>query len=103
MPEYKEITLQAAKGALKGAATGTAASFVSGIALVSVPVKLFGLITVGSATVVAAPAVAGLAAGGALVGGAYAAFAAYRRQRGIEKEFDRHVNSGGHNVSEPGA
>jgi len=87
MKDIMGIADAAAKGASKGAVVAAATSIVSGYAMASVPVKVLGLITVGTSTVVAAPVVASAAACGALVGGALAAYAAYRKQAKIEKLF----------------
>jgi hypothetical protein len=81
-------------GASKGGAVAGAGSIITGIGLASVPVKILGFITVGSATVVSVPVVAGVAVGGAVVAAAYAGYTSYRRQCEIEAEFDRYVKGG---------
>ena len=92
MKDRKEITASGLKGASKGAAVAGAGSILSGAAMVAVPVKVLGILTVGSAATVSLPVVASVAAGGAVVGGAAAAFASYRKQSRIEEEFEALMN-----------
>jgi hypothetical protein len=89
MPDYQEMAVAACKGAVKSAALGASGSILSGAAMVTVPVKLLGLVTVGTSTVVAMPVVVTAALGCALIGGVAAAGVSYVQQRKIEKEFDR--------------
>ena len=92
MKDYKKIGTDAAKGASKGALVAGAASIISGVAMASVPVKILGLITIGTSVAVAAPVVASVAVGGAIVGGAAAAYASHRKQAKIEKQFNQMVD-----------
>ncbi|GAB4135073.1 hypothetical protein [Thermopirellula anaerolimosa] len=87
MKDYNRIATEALKGASKGALLASAASIVSGVAMATVPIKVLGIVTVATATTVAAPVVGAIAVGGAVVGGAGAAYAAYRKQAKIEKQF----------------
>jgi len=89
MIEKKVIAQESLKGASRGGALAAAGSIISGVAMASVPVKILGLLTVGTATVVSIPVVVAVAAGGAVVGGAAAAYSSYRKQKQIEEEFDR--------------
>jgi serine acetyltransferase len=89
MIEKRQIALESAKGATKGGLVAAAGSILSGIAMVSAPVKILGLITVGSSVAVSAPVVLSVATGGAIVGATAAAFFSYRKQRSIEREFRR--------------
>ncbi len=88
MKDFKQVRIDAAKGASKGALTAAAASVISGVATASVPIKILGFITVGTSTAVSAPVIACVAVGGAILGGAAAAYASHRKQVRIERQFD---------------
>lgn len=76
-------------GASKGALLASAASIVSGVAMVTTPSTsiLWGLITFGASSVVAFPVVASVAVGGAAVGGAAAAILRHKKNKKIHKQF----------------
>jgi len=92
MKDYKRISLDTAKGASRSALLAGAGSVASGLATTSLPIKIAGLITIGSTTVVSAPVVASMSVGGAVLGGIAAAFYSNRRQQKIEEEFDSLIN-----------
>lgn len=89
MIDKQRIVKESIAGASKGGIVAAAGSILSGVAMVSVPVKILGLITVGATTAVSAPIVLAVGAGGAVVGGATAAYLNYRKQCSIEEEFRR--------------
>ena len=93
MIDKKQVASEAIKGAAKSGFVGAAGSIISGVAMASVPIKLLGLFTVGTATVVSLPVVLAVGGGAAVVGGAAAAYLNYRKQRNIEAEFEQLVNS----------
>lgn len=75
-------------GASKGALLASAASIVSGVAMVTTPsTAFFGLITLGATTAVAFPVFASVAVGGAIVGGATAAILRHKKNKKIHKQF----------------
>ena len=82
-----KIAAEAIDGATKGGLLASAASITSGIAVASTPVKLLGLITLGTTTAISWPVVAALGVVGAIVGGASAAMIESKRQDQIRKEF----------------
>ena len=84
-----KIAADAIDGATKGGLLASAASITSGIAVASTPVKLLGLITLGTTTAISWPVVAALGAAGAVIGGASAAMIEGKRQDEIRKEFAR--------------
>ena len=88
MKNKKDIITSGLTGAAKGACVAAAGSIISGVAMTSVPVQIMW-ITVASTTIISAPIVVSVAIGGAVVGGAAAAYANYRKQKGIEEEFER--------------
>lgn len=94
MIEKQKIVKEALTGASKSGLVAAAGSILSGVAMASVPVKILGFITVGTATVVSTPVVLAVGAGGAVVGGAAAAYLNYRKQRGIEEEFRKLTKQG---------
>jgi hypothetical protein len=87
MADKRDMVKSGLRGARNGAIVSAAGSIVSGVGMASVPIKILGLITIGTSTTVAFPVVASVAAGGAVVGGAIGAFSAYRRQKRIEDTF----------------
>jgi hypothetical protein len=91
MIDKKKVAAEALKGAAKSGAVSAAGSILSGVAMASVPIKVLGILTIGSATVISLPVVLAVGAGGAIVGGAAAAYFNYRKQRNVEAEFDELV------------
>ena len=87
--EDGKIVAEAIDGATKGGLVASAASITSGIAVAATPVKLLGLITLGTTTAISWPLVAALGAAGALIGGVSAAMIEGKRQDEIRKEFAR--------------
>jgi len=78
------------KAAANGGLLASAASITSGVALTASPVKLLGLITLGTATTVSWPVVAG-----AGVAGATAAYMLEKkRQRDVEEDFESLLGQG---------
>jgi len=88
-PDDGRIASQAFEGATKGGLLAASASITSGLALASTPVKLLGLITLGTTTAVSWPVVAAVGAAGAILGGVSAAMIEGNRQRHIHREFTR--------------
>ena len=84
------IVKEAMTGASKGALVASAASIVSGVAMVATPSTsiLWGLITFGASSVVAFPVVASVAVGGAIVGGAAAAIQRHQKNKKIDEDFE---------------
>jgi hypothetical protein len=88
-PDDGRIASEAFEGATKGGLLAASASITSGLALASTPVKLLGLITLGTTTAVSWPVVAAVGAAGAILGGVSAAMIEGNRQRQIHREFNR--------------
>jgi len=95
MIEKRTIVRDSLTGASKAGAVGAAGSILSGVAMASVPIKILGFITVGASAVVSLPVVVAVGAGCAVVGGAAAGYASYRRQRQVETQFQRLIESAG--------
>ena len=88
-PDDGKIATEAFEGATKGGLLAAAASITSGLAVASAPVKLLGLITLGTTTAVSWPVVAAIGAAGAIFGGVSAAMIEGNRQEQIRREFTR--------------
>jgi hypothetical protein len=86
-PDEETIAAEAFDGATKGGLLASAAAITSGLAVASAPVKLLGLITIGTTTAVSWPLVAGIGVVGAIVGGVAAAMIEGKRQQHIREEF----------------
>ncbi len=86
--EHQEIAANALKGATKAGATAAASSVLTGVGMTTVPVKLFGLITIGTTTVVSMPVVVTIGIAGAVLGGAAAAYAVHRRHKKVKTQFE---------------
>lgn len=86
-PDTEQLATHALEAAATAGLLASAASIASGLALVSTPVKVLGLLTIGSATAVSWPLVAAVGSAGAIVGGLAAARAEGRRQERIRSEF----------------
>jgi len=84
-----KIATEAFEGAAKGGLLAAAASITSGFAVASAPVKLLGLITLGTTTAVSWPLVAAVGAAGAVLGGVSAAMIEGNRQQRVREEFTR--------------
>ena len=84
----REIIEASFKGAHKGCMSFSAASIISGAAMVSVPVKVLGFITVGSSTVVSAPIVTSMAICGALAVGGFQAFMCHKISKKSDDYYD---------------
>lgn len=87
--EDEHICAEAAGGAATGGILAAASSIATGIAVGSTPVKLLGLITLGTTTAISWPLVLAVGAGGALLGGIASAMSEVRRQEDIKEEFQR--------------
>jgi len=83
----REILEASVKGASKGCVSFSAASIASGAAMVSVPVKMLGVITVGTSTVVSVPVVAGFGLFGSIAIGGFNALMCCRKARLLDQEF----------------
>ena len=88
-PDDSKIAAEAFEGATKGGLLAAASSITSGLAMASAPVKLLGLITLGTTTAVSWPLVAAIGAAGAIFGGVSAAMIEGNRQEHIRREFTR--------------
>jgi len=88
-PDDTTLAAEAFEGAARGGLLASAASITSGLAVASAPVKLLGLITLGTTTAVSWPLVATIGAAGAVVGGVSAAVIESKRQARIREEFNR--------------
>jgi len=88
-PDAEKIAAEAIEGATKGGLFASAAAITSGLAIASTPVKLLGLIAIGTTTAVSWPVVAGIGVVGAICGGLSAAMVEGHRQRRIREEFTR--------------
>jgi hypothetical protein len=88
-PDDERIATEAVEGATKAGLLASAASITSGLAVASTPVKLLGLITLGTTTAVSWPVVIALGAAGALFGGVSAAMIESKRQQRVREEFTR--------------
>ncbi|MCB1204769.1 MAG: hypothetical protein KDN18_10965 [Verrucomicrobiae bacterium] len=86
-PDDERIATEAIEGASRGGLLASAASITSGLALASTPVKLLGLLTIGTTTAVSWPVVVAMGAAGAIFGGVSAAMIENKRQRRVQKEF----------------
>jgi len=88
-PDEGRIATEAFEGATKGGLLAASASITSGLAIASTPVKLLGLVTLGTTTAVSWPIVAAIGAAGAILGGVSAAMIEGNRQQKIHREFTR--------------
>lgn len=88
-PDDGRIATEAIEGATKGGLLAASASITSGLAIASTPVKLLGLVTLGTTTAVSWPIVAAIGAAGAILGGVSAAMIEGNRQQKIHREFTR--------------
>lgn len=88
-PDDGRIATEAIEGATKGGLLAASASITSGLAIASTPVKLLGLVTLGTTTAVSWPIVAVIGAAGAILGGVSAAMIEGNRQQKIHREFTR--------------
>jgi hypothetical protein len=86
------MTTEAIEGATKGGLLASAASITSGLAVASTPIKLLGLITIGTTTAVSWPVVAAIGAAGAIFGGVSASMIERNRQQRIRREFTRLIS-----------
>jgi hypothetical protein len=91
-PDEETIAAEAIEGAAKGGLLASAAAITSGFAIASTPVKLLGLITIGTTTAVSWPIVAAIGAAGALFGGVSAALLEGHRQQRTREEFTELMN-----------
>ena len=91
-PDDESITAEVFEGATKAGLLSSAASITSGLALASTPVKLLGLITIGTTTAVSWPLVVAIGVAGAIVGGISAAMIEGKRQERIREEFTELIN-----------
>lgn len=94
MTDTSNILSNAIMGASRTGIVAAASSVLTGLATVSVPVKVLGLITVASTSAVSIPIVASVGAGGAIVGGALAAYQAYLKQQEIDNELSELLKNG---------
>lgn len=92
MKDYLKIGLDGLKGATKGSVVASASSIVSGYAMVDVPVKVLGLVTVGTSTAVSAPIVLTFAATGAVLCGTITAYSSYKAKEKVHKDFEEAMN-----------
>lgn len=88
-PDDGRIATESIEGAAKGGLLAASASITSGLAIASTPVKLLGLVTLGTTTAVSWPIVAAIGAAGAILGGVSAAMIEGNRQQKIHREFTR--------------
>lgn len=82
-----KITAEAVEGATKGGLLASAASITSGLAVATAPVKLLGVLTIGTTAAISWPIVVAIGIAGAIFGGISAATAEGNRQERIRKEF----------------
>lgn len=85
----EKIVFEAIDGATRAGLLASAASITSGVAVATVPVKLLGLITIGTATAISWPVVVAAGVAGAVFGGLSSAMMEGRRQQRIREEFTR--------------
>lgn len=92
MKDHLKIGLDGIKGATKSSIVASASSIVSGFAMVDVPVKVLGLVTVGTSTAVSTPIALTFAATGAVLGGTIAAYSSYKAQEKVHQDFEEAMN-----------
>lgn len=88
-PEEERIAAEAVSGAARGGLLASAASITSGLAVSAVPVKVLGLITIGTTTAISWPVVAALGVVGAITGGLAGALIEGKRQEELNEQFHR--------------
>ncbi len=88
----RKIAAESFEGATKGGLLASAASITSGIAMATTPVKVLGLLTIGTSTAISWPVVIAMGAAGAVFGGFSAAMIERKRQEHIRREFARLMN-----------
>ena len=86
-PDTEKILTQAVSGASQGGVLAGAGAIVSGAAMVSTPVRILWLVTVGVSTSISWPIVLGGTIGGALSGALAGALAERCRQERVNQEF----------------
>lgn len=90
--DRRDIIENAIKGATQSGIVASASAIASGLAIVSTPVKVLGLVTIGTTTAVSWPMVAGIGVTAAIAGGTTSAAMVRKRQNTIEAEFAKLTN-----------
>ena len=90
--ETENIISSGIKDGAKGGVVAAASSVITGAAITTVPVTIFGIV-IGTTTVISAPVIISVGVASAVIGGGISAYLAHKKNNKIKKEFDKYLSS----------